>query len=277
VPGARPIVFLTDFGEGDFYAGILRAVAASSAPASPLIDLSHAIDPHDVNQASFVLALSLEYLPPDAVVVAVVDPGVGGARRGLIAGAAGRTIVAPDNGLLSDVLATTPAVHILALDESAVGRATGAVIRGATFHGRDVFAPVAAAIARGIAPATLASEAGGVVMLRDVPSVSIEPGTPESPTRITGTGRLIDRFGNILSDIPRSLVERTFGANPCRVVVNRTDAGPLRATYGDGAPGQLLVLFNSWDRVEVAVREGRAADRFPGLDARRIRIELNGE
>ncbi len=268
MPGSRPIALLTDFGEGDFYAGILRAVIASSAPASRLFDLSHGVASHDVNLASYVLALSLDYLPVDAVVVAVVDPGVGGARRALIAEVDTRAVVTPDNGLVSDVLASGAPARIVAIDDSLAARATGSRVRGATFHGRDVFAPVAAALARGAGAGDFGVEAGGVVMLRDVPSVSIDAG------RVTGTGRMIDHFGNILTDITRGVVERVFGTAPCRVSVNGVDAGPLRRTYGDGERGRLIAIVNSWDRVEAAVREGSAARRFAGLEPGAIRFEL---
>lgn len=268
MPASRPIAFLTDFGEDDFYAGVLRAVAASAAPASPLIDLSHGVRAHDVCLASFVLALSLDYLPRDAVVVAVVDPGVGSARRALIAQVGGRALVAPDNGLLSDVLVTADDARVVAVCDDALRRETRATPRGATFHGRDVFAPLAAAIARGADIGAFGAPAGGVHLLRGVPSVSIEPG------RVCGTGRMIDRFGNILSDIPRAVLERVFGARPPSLTVGGLAAGPLRRTYADGEAGALVAILNSWDRVEAAVREGRAADRFPGRDAIAIRFEL---
>ena len=273
---SRAIVFLTDFGEDEFYAGVLRAVAASIAPASPLIDLSHRLRPHDVRLASFVLALSFEYLPPDAVVVAVVDPGVGSARRALIAEFGRRSVVAPDNGLVSDLLVSKAEARIVAIAEGAAGRVAGVPACGATFHGRDVFAPVAAALARGERPDAFGSDGGGVVLLGDVPSVSIEDAGGVTGGRITGTGRMIDHFGNILSDIPRAAVDRVFGSRPCRVSVSGVDAGPLRRTYADGSPGELIALLNSWDRVEAAVREGRAADRFPGRAAGDIRFELRG-
>jgi len=115
VSASRPIAFLTDFGEDDFYAGVLRAVAASIAPASARIDISHEVRAHDVHLASFVLALSFDYLPRDTVVVAVVDPGVGGARRAVVAEFGTRCVVAPDNGLLSDLLVLAPDARIVAV------------------------------------------------------------------------------------------------------------------------------------------------------------------
>lgn len=270
---SRPIAFLTDFGDRGFYAGVLRMAAAVRAPSSACIDISHDIPPHDVRLASFVLALSFDYLPEDAVVVAVVDPGVGGVRRALIADFGGRCVVTPDNGTLSDLLVSAPDARIVLLDHDAVTRITGVSPRRATFHGRDVFAPVAASVARGVPVSEFGVAAGGVVMLKDVPSVSIESGTDP---RIHGTGRMIDRFGNILSDIPLAAIDRVFGTRPCRVTVHGVDAGPLRRTYSDGARGELIAIINSWERVEAAVCEGRAADRFAGIDATGIHFELRG-
>jgi len=276
VSASRPIAFLTDFGEDDFYAGVLRAVAASIAPASARIDISHEVRAHDVHLASFVLALSFDYLPRDTVVVAVVDPGVGGARRAVVAEFGTRCVVAPDNGLLSDLLVLAPDARIVAIDDDAANRVTGVSPRGATFHGRDVFAPVAASIATGVSASEFGGDAGGVVMLHDVPSLDILSAADPASACIRGTGRMIDRFGNILTDIPRAAVQHVFGARDCRVRVNGVDAGPLRRTYSDGAPGELIAIVNSWERVEAAVREGRAAERFAGLDATGIRFELRG-
>ncbi|HET6347573.1 MAG TPA: SAM-dependent chlorinase/fluorinase, partial [Candidatus Krumholzibacteria bacterium] len=102
--GARPIVLFTDFGASDFYAGVMRAVLASASPASRVIDLQHDVRAHDIAGASFVLARSFSYLPQDAVVVAVVDPGVGTERRGMMVELGERVLVGPDNGLASDLL-----------------------------------------------------------------------------------------------------------------------------------------------------------------------------
>ena len=112
-------------------------------------------------------------------------------------------------------------------------------------------------------------------MLADVPGVSID-GSGRSAC-VRATGRMIDRFGNILTDVPRAVLEHVFGTARCRVMVNGSDAGWLRTTYADGEMGELIAILNSWDRVEAAVREGRAADRFPGADAGEIVFELRAE
>ncbi len=266
---SRPIFLLTDFGDDDFYAGVMRAVAASASPASRVVDVTHAIRPHDVDEASFVLARTLEYTSPDAVIVVVVDPGVGSERRGLVVDVGGRTLVGPDNGFATDVIVENGADRFVAIDGSAAGRAVGHPVRGATFHGRDVFVPTAAAIARGAPSSDLGQETGGIVLLSDVPSTSVDAG------RISGAGRHVDRFGNVLTDIPRRLVEQVFPSLDCRVTAGGIDVGPLRRTYADVAPGELLAILNSWDLVEVAARGARAIGRLGATVARAVRFELS--
>jgi S-adenosyl-L-methionine hydrolase (adenosine-forming) len=269
---ARPIAFLTDFGPDDFYAGVMRAVAISSSPLSRLIDLSHGIPAHGVAQASFVLARSIDYLPLDAVVVVVVDPGVGGERRGILVEVGERVLVGPDNGFASDLFAGRPTGSVFAIDDAAAARAAGFPARGATFHGRDVFAPVAAAIARGAPAGDFGPAVEGAVMLRDVPSVSIDAG------RVRGTGRYVDRFGNVLSDIPRVVLERVFGdrLEAAGVAVGARQAGALRRAYVEGAPGELMCLLNSWGLVEAAVNGGRAWDLLGARRPEDVRFELRG-
>jgi S-adenosyl-L-methionine hydrolase (adenosine-forming) len=265
---SRPIFLLTDFGGDDFYAGVMRAVAASAAPASRVVDVSHAIRPHDVDEASFVLARTLEYTALDAVIVVVVDPGVGSNRRGLVVDIGGRTLVGPDNGFATDVVVENGAERFVTIDESAAVRATGRPVCGATFHGRDVFVPAAAAIARGALSSDLGQETGGIVLLPDVPSASIDAG------RISGTGRHVDRFGNVLTDIPRRLVEQVFPSLDCQVAAGGLDIGPLRRTYADAVPGELLAMINGWGLVEAAARRARAIDRMGAGTARTVRFQL---
>jgi len=269
---ARPIAFLTDFGADDFYAGVMRAVATSASPASRLIDLSHGIPAHGVAQASFVLARSIDYLPADTVVVVVVDPGVGGDRRGILVEVDDRLLVGPDNGFASDLFAGRTTGRVFAIDGVAAARAAGFRARGATFHGRDAFAPVAAAIARGAHGSDFGPVVEGAVMLRDVPSVSIDAG------HVRGVGRYVDRFGNVLSDIPRGVLERVFGErlDGVGVAVGGRAAGALRRAYVDGEPAELMCLLNSWDLVEAAVNGGRAWDLLGAGRPEDIRFELRG-
>jgi S-adenosyl-L-methionine hydrolase (adenosine-forming) len=272
--GARPLVLFTDFGSTDFYAGVMRAVLVTGSPASRIIDLHHDLPAHDIAAASFVLARSFDYLPPDAVVVVVADPGVGTERRGLIVSAGGRTLVGPDNGFASDLLVGMGGVRahapsFVVIDEASARRESGIEAQGPTFHGRDIFAPVASAIARGGHPDSFGAEVSGIAMLHDIPSVSIDGGF------VSGRGRYVDHFGNILTDIPRGIVHGMF-EDPARVAVfvSGQRAGSLRETYADGEPGQLIALVNSWGLVEAAVNSGRAIDYFEGAPPASIRFEL---
>lgn len=269
---ARPLVLFTDFGSTDFYAGVMRAVLASASPASRVIDLHHDLPAHDIDAASFVLARTFEYLPRDAVVVVVVDPGVGTKRRGLIITLGERTLVGPDNGFASDLLLEAGAgstVSFLAIDETAARRETGVQSVGSTFHGRDIFAPVAAALAKGAGADRLGASVEGITMLRDVPGVSIDGDV------IHGRGRHVDHFGNVLTAIPASLVRRVFkGPANVDVTVAGRPAGALRETYAGGKQGELMALVNSWGLVEAAQNGGRAIDQLGNVPPGSILFEL---
>ena len=274
---ARPVVLFTDFGIRDFYAGVMRAVIAAASPASRVVDLQHDIPAHDIASASFVLARSWEYLPPDAVVLVVVDPGVGSERRGLVVRLGDRVLVGPDNGFASDLLLAAGAADTGAekpdffmIEPGLARREIGVEPRGATFHGRDIFAPVAAAIARGAAPSAFGDPIEGIVMLRGVPSVSIDSG------RVHGAARYVDHFGNLLTDIPVAVIRRVFGDRArVRVTADDRDLGPLRNTYAQGRPGELMALVNSWGLVEAAVNGGRAIDHFAGAPPTAIRFVIH--
>ncbi|HYV02229.1 MAG TPA: SAM-dependent chlorinase/fluorinase, partial [Actinomycetota bacterium] len=187
----RPIAFLSDYGLEDEFVGICHAVMARLAPRASVIDLTHAIPPHDVLRGALVLARSVAYLPTDAVLLAVVDPGVGTERRPIAVETVreGRLLVGPDNGLLS-----------LAWDEAG-GVARAVEIRSpdvvlepvsTTFHGRDVFSPAAAAVASGWPLERLgpAIDPSGLEVVR-VPEPTVEDG------RVDAEVLSVDRFGNL--------------------------------------------------------------------------------
>jgi S-adenosylmethionine hydrolase len=266
---ARPLVLLTDFGSTDFYAGVMRAVLASSAPSSPVIDLHHDIPAHDVNAASFVLGLAFDYLPPDAVVVCVVDPGVGTERGSVIVTTGGRTLVGPDNGFATDLLAAGRECAYHRIAEELARRATGAVVTGATFHGRDIFAPVAAAIANGASVERFGQRTEDIVILPGVPTASFDADV------IRARARYIDHFGNVITDISKELVQQ-LSALPAnvRVRVQGRDAGALGVTYGPGRRDELIAIINSWGMVEVAINGGRAIDYLGNQPPATIEVEL---
>lgn len=244
--GGRGVVALitltTDFGLTDPFVGIMKGVIATRAPGMPVVDVTHGVPPQDVRAGAMVLRAAAPYFPFGSVHVAVVDPGVGSARRAICVVTATGFFVGPDNGVLSLAAppATRTAVHALADDRFFLSP------RSRTFHGRDVFAPVAAALATGTLPSAL-----GPPVTDPTELVLPEPRT--QGTRIVGEVVYVDHFGNLVTNIPGSSVD---GAG---VVVL---AGNVRAAlvnaYADGSVGQPIALVNSWDLLEVAVRDGSA-------------------
>ncbi|MBI4260150.1 MAG: SAM-dependent chlorinase/fluorinase [Actinobacteria bacterium] len=246
---ARPIVFLTDFGVEDEFVGVCKAVVAGIAPDASVIDLTHAIPPQDVLAGALTLARAAPYLPADAVVLAVVDPGVGTARRPIaVEAAAGPILVGPDNGLLSlawEVLGGVRQALVIENDD---------LFRrpvSATFHGRDVFSPVAAHLAAGLALEEVGSAVSGGGLVR----VGV-------PAPVVGDGRIearvlsVDRFGNVQLNVrPQHLA--TAGLGDAVTV----DPYTLRrvASYADVGPRELAFLVDSSGWLAVVANGGSAA------------------
>jgi S-adenosyl-L-methionine hydrolase (adenosine-forming) len=243
----RPtIAFLTDFGTRDHYVGAMKGAALTICPDATLVDITHDVDPQDILGGALELAAAYPYFPPGAVFVAVVDPGVGSARRGLAAEASGYKFVAPDNGLLTLVLREAAAAQVVELRAPQFARAD--VSR--TFEGRDRFAPAAAWLARDTPLASLGPAVDRWEMLR-VPPAEVSGNT------LRGEVLRIDRFGNLVTSIDRSAFDG-FAATGAMVLV-----GPHRihlvGTYAEAPPNALCALFGSSNRLEVAVNGGSAA------------------
>ncbi|MBC7974998.1 MAG: SAM-dependent chlorinase/fluorinase [Myxococcales bacterium] len=232
------ITLTTDFGTADGYVGAMKGVilrVAGSHPAPVIVDIAHDIPPGDIAHAAWVVASSTREFPTGSIHVVVVDPGVGGARRDVIVRAHQRWYVGPDNGVFAYLTEQRSyAIENERFRAEHVSR---------TFHGRDVFARTAAAIASGEDPET----AG--------PSVSLVGRLPWGPREV-GVGRLvhIDRFGNLITDLPEAEVGTT-------VVVSGLTL-PLVGTYEDAVPGALLAYIGSSGTVEIAVRDGHAGKRL---------------
>jgi S-adenosylmethionine hydrolase len=239
----RRITLLTDFGTADGYAAAMRGVIAGIAPHVIVDDASHEIPPGDVHAAAFALARYAPHYPPGTVHVVVVDPGVGTARRPLAARIGARHYVAPDNGVLTRVLTGAPDVHIVELTERAYLRAG----RSATFHGRDVFAPAAAHLAEGTAIDELGPPVNDPVLLT-------LPVPRRSPSGVQGEVVCVDRFGNLITNIPRDWL-------PARPAVQLGDRsiGGVRDVYAAVSPGEAVALVGSDDYLEIGVRDGHAA------------------
>lgn len=261
---ARPIVaLLTDFGTRDHYAGTLKGVVATLCPDASLIDITHDIPPHDVLGGALELAAAYKYFPPGTIFLVVVDPGVGSARRALVADTGEYRFVAPDNGVLSMVLQDAPPKKVVELTERRYARPT--VSR--TFEGRDRFAPAAGWLARGVEPTAMGRPVSNWQTL-EIPSVSVEG------TRLQGEVLRVDRFGNLVSNIDRRSFDHFRQDRPIDIAVDGHGVERLVQTYAEADAGAVCALFGSTDHLEVAVNGGNAAERLGAGRGTTIRIDL---
>jgi S-adenosylmethionine hydrolase len=258
------VTLTTDFGLSDPFVGIMKGVILGRAPAATIVDVTHGIPPQDVLAGALVLRHALPYFPPGGVHVAVVDPGVGGARRPLCVETATGYLVGPDNGLLS--LAAPPAAirRIVHLTEDRFFLSP----RSTTFHGRDIFAPVAAAIAAGTSASVLGVEVPEIHRL-DVPSPVEEDG------HLRGQVIYVDHFGNLVTNVG---IETLPGSSERRWAVRIRDAHirGIVPSYAAVAPRELVAVVNSWGLVEVAVRDGSARERLGAGVGERVLFEDAG-
>lgn len=246
--GQAPVLTLTtDFGTADGYVGALKGVLATHAPGVPLVDLTHDLPPFDTVSALLALRTAAPRFPPGTVHLVVVDPGVGTARRGLVVHGNGHWFVGADNGVFPALFAPGQArayaIHAARFDGAS-----------ATFHGRDVFAPVAAALARGEAIASLGDPIDDAARLQLATASRVG-------NIVKGSVIHVDRFGNLITNVARkalndsSHVAVSLGRQPVK----------FARTFGDVNRGDSVAYWGSGGLLEIAVREGRAVDRFGGV------------
>lgn len=249
---ARPIVaLLTDFGTQDHYVGAMKGVVLGICPEAAVVDISHDGPAHDVLTASLELAAAYRYFPAGTVFVAVVDPGVGSARRGLAAEAGDYRFVAPDNGVLTAVFRQTPPRRVVELTERRYARPT--VSR--TFEGRDRFAPGAAWLAKGVQLTALGRPLTDYVGI-DIPV----PETGEG--RIEGAVLRVDKFGNLITNIDRRMFEGFCRGGAIQIEAGDESIGRLVETYADIGPDEVCALIGSTDHLEIAANSCSAAVRL---------------
>lgn len=231
----RIITLLTDFGTADGYVGEMKGVILSAIPDAVIVDISHALAPQDVDAARLTVARVWRKFPRGTIHVVVVDPGVGTERTALAVEVDGRLLVGPDNGVLSPALISPGARTVaLAIPPDAAP----------TFHGRDVFAPAAAALARGRSVDSMGQPFAGAIIRRTPEPRRVESG------HIAGEVILIDRFGNAVTNLVgrRDMIVEVAGLEL-----------PISRTYADVETGQPLALVGSAGLIEIAVRDGSAA------------------
>lgn len=246
------IALLTDFGVVDGYVGIMKGAIACIAPAVRCIDLSHDIAPQDLWGGRFCLMNVAPYFPAQTVFLGVVDPGVGGDRQGIAVQFKQGYFVGPDNGLVSGLLEKFEAIAAVRLDKPEYWRTTDTQQISQTFHGRDIFAPVAAHLATGIALEKL----GSPFNLDELITLPLPP-LIEQGNHIEGTIQHIDHFGNLITTIPGQLCADIQGH-----VLWGDRQIPLVKTYGEVPSQTLCALVGSHGWLEISVNQGNASQKL---------------
>lgn len=247
------VALITDFGERDYYVGALKGVLLTRAPQTVVVDVTHEVPSYDALHGAFILRQVWSWFPPDTVFLAVVDPGVGTERRVLAGRYDGRCVVAPDNGLVTLLHQDMPCDVVVRVDTGLTPQKGEA----ATFHGRDVMAPVAAELALGKAIGSLGEAVDDPVLLPGVIRPDVSRG------KVEGHVLYVDRFGTLVTNIRRSdLVAAGGETESLRVSVGGREIGPIRTTFADVPAGSPLALLGSCDLLEIAVNQGKANQLF---------------
>jgi S-adenosylmethionine hydrolase len=252
------LTLLTDFGTADYYVAAVKGTVLRLAPGTQLVDVSHQVPPGDVETAAFLLAAAAPAFPAGTVHLAVVDPGVGSGRRILAARSPAAWFVAPDNGLLTPVLDAAASVRSVEKSDLFLPAP------GQTFHGRDRFAPVAAWLLRGEPPAALGPEI-------DDPHRLPAPAPRRSPGRIAGRVAHVDRFGNLVTDIPAGWLP----PGPCRAEVGSGSTTRRAGHYAEIPAGEAALLPGSLGTLELSLNGDDLARRWGVSRGAAVNIRWN--
>ncbi len=244
------ITLLTDFGTADYFVAAMKGVILSRNPRITIVDVTHEVPTHDVRAGAFTLLAAHTAFPAGTVHVGVVDPGVGSARRPVVALAAGQLFVGPDNGLFGHVLARDPSPRVFHLSEPRFFRHPVST----TFHGRDIFAPVAAALASGVPPAEMGEEVPEYERLEPPAARRGEDGA------LLGSVIHVDRFGNCVTSISRD--DLPSDAREVEVEAGGRRIRAFRRFFGEGAAGEAFAIWGSAGLLEIAVDRDSAARRL---------------
>jgi S-adenosylmethionine hydrolase len=246
------VTLLTDFGDRDYFVASMKGVILGINPQARIVDLTHQIAPQHVEDAAYVLKSAYPYFPDGTVHVAVVDPGVGSARRPLLVSTSRYFFLAPDNGLLSYIYQDESSVDVRQIEN----RQYRLDSEGTTFDGRDVFAPAAAWLTRGQTPGSYGR------LVRDFAKLPLAEPAWKSQAFV-GQIVYVDHFGNLISNITALHVKEVQGVTKrphVTVRIGGMTIDGLTACYADAAPGEPCALINSNGQLEIFIKEGSAAD-----------------
>jgi len=265
--GSRIVTFTTDFGLSDPFVGIMHGVLLNIHAETTIVDISHAVASYDLLEGAWTIAQSYRFFPPRTVHVVVVDPGVGSRRRPIIVETDDYIFVAPDNGVLSLVEAREPKfrVRLIAAERYFLQPVSQ------TFHGRDVFAPVAGWLSKGVAPAEFGPEVTDYVHL---PLPAVER---VAENRLRGVVLRVDKFGNLITNISEQDAPELFAATPSAFslqVAGQTITRPCHS-YAEGGENELFVIAGSSGYLEIASRQASAAEKLGVRAGTRVEITLS--
>ncbi|MDO4550821.1 MAG: SAM-dependent chlorinase/fluorinase [Planctomycetia bacterium] len=263
---SRIITLTTDFGEGSSYVAAMKGVLLSTFPEAKIIDITHSIFPQNIEQAASVLHDVSQLFPPGTIHVVVIDPGVGTERDILYAELGEQCYIFPNNGVLGSLSHEIAPKCVIKLENSQFWRHPVSH----TFHGRDIMAPVAAQLAQGLDPHLLGKEASEIMKLSlDQPEIL--------ENRITGKIRLVDSFGNLITNIRHEhLSGRTTDSSVC-IIIDIYETYGIYRTYGDLPEGALIAVVGSNGYLEMAVVGSNAAEQLGVEVGQKISLIWDGE
>jgi len=257
------ITLLTDFGLEDPYVGMMKGVMLSVNPEARIIDISHYVKAGSIARAAGIIRETYPYFPEGSVHVTVVDPGVGGKRRAIILMAQSHLFVGPDNGIFWPIINLHQDIKIIHITETKYFLPDVSD----TFHGRDIFAPVAAHLSKGSDPFEMGPTINDPVKLQ-LPAPHQKGGT------LYGEVISVDHFGNLITNIHRKEIEEFAGGGPLIIRLEDLFIEGMRGTYAECGKGEILGLFGSSGYLEIAVNLGRASDRLSLDEGEIIGLEV---
>jgi S-adenosylmethionine hydrolase len=248
----RPVITLTtDFGTNDHYVGAMKGVIVDIVPDAQIVDITHAVQAYDVLDGALTIAQAYSYFPNGTIHMVIVDPGVGTARRPILASSDGFHFVAPDNGVLSMVYAREERIHVRHINSDHYFRQPVSN----TFHGRDIFAPVAAYLAKQVDSHKFGDE------IEDFVKFAAPKPKPAGENKIRGVVLKIDRFGNLVTNVTAADVPALFAAKPgaFKIIVGTREITDIRTAYAEGGPGEVFGILGSMGYLEIVANRAAAA------------------
>jgi S-adenosylmethionine hydrolase len=260
------ITITTDFGSNDHFVGAMKGVIVDIVPEAQIVDISHAVQPFDVLDGALTIAQAYSYFPNGTIHLVVVDPGVGTARRPILASSDGHHFVAPDNGVLSMVYAREERIHVRHITSEHYFRQPVSN----TFHGRDIFAPVAAYLAKQVDSHKFGDE------IEDYVKFAAPRPKAAGENRIRGVVLKVDRFGNLVTNVTAADVPALFAAKtgPFKIMVGSREVTDIRAAYGEGGPGEVFGILGSMGYLEIVANRAAAAQLSGAVKGSEVMITL---